>query len=306
MGRGRMQPPGLSLPPILFHGRRASAAPQEESELPPKNSHRYVTHAAPGATADLRDLASQQADRRHTLIQLELAAAHFETRMTAGQGADPEFSAASAWDEYVTSEAHKRSTVKKSRRSLKTQLEALSQYMDMRGSLRRGAQTSSPLKDLRSSELRKFEVLRKQVASERRHQQGGSGRALPTVHVRASPRAHGTSASQGAVETLQRRRKSVALLPPLLMEVARRGSAVLQNRRGSVAPQAQPDTGRRKSVALLPPLLMEVARRGSVVLQRRRGSVGPQAQSDTGAKQGSNKPNKAKKMRDAVHAARGP
>ena len=79
---------------------------------------------------ELRGLAAAQVDRRHTLIQLELAAAHFESRMVSGQTAanSPDsaadssdstppnidedithkFSTANAWDEYVTQEAQKR------------------------------------------------------------------------------------------------------------------------------------------------------------------------------------------------------
>ena len=225
MARVRTHAHGM-LPPLSYVSRvrpgpsiPLPTLDQEDSNDKDTRTQTYVkTHVAPGAGPDLRDLASQQADRRHTLIQLELAAAHFNTRMVAGRHADqpasPEFSTANAWDEYVTSESHKRATVKKGRRSLKTQLEALSMYMERRSSLRRGnAGLSGPLKDLRTSELHRFEVLRREVsgATRRTSSVGGVHPAHSVYNTHALP--------TGGLHASMRKRRSVAVaLPPLFLK----------------------------------------------------------------------------------------
>lgn len=206
----RVLPPAM--PPLSFARRRstvklpaidsASVSSERSSSISSGPELKYESHPAPGTTGDLRKLAIESADRRHTVIQLQLAAAHFETKLVSGQNRsdEPEFSKANAWDEFVTAEAKKRASVKKGRRSLKTQLDALSVYMDRRTSLRRGAPMPPILSDMRSSELHRFEILRKQVAPS------------PRVIADSSPRWRGLPGA-----SLVPRRRSIAFLPPLIV-----------------------------------------------------------------------------------------
>ena len=203
----------------------------------------FTTHIAPVAgSANLRALARKQADRRHTVIQLELAAAHFETRMLAGQS-EPEGvelpAKAKVWDEFITDESLKRK--KKGRRTVKQQLEALSMYLERRNSLRRGAPLTGPLKDLRTSELHRFEILRKQVGAP------------------ASPRSQSSPRLGRAPQmpVAMRRRKSVAALPPILAK----------------ASSHEADISRRRSVSIPMPQRRVSLMPGEV---RRRVSLAPQ------------------------------
>ena len=242
----------VTLPPISSNSSSCSS-----DKLSFKSSEKYLSHSAPGNTGDLRNLAIENVDRRHTVIQLELASAHFESKMVSGQTCDadePEYSKASAWDEFVTSEARKRATVKKGRRTLKNQLEALGTYMDRRSSLRKDAPFPPVLKDMRKSELHRFEILHKQVAPSPREK--GPARRRSVVKVAAS-----ASTSTGASE--MSRRRSVAVLPPVIRaqipgaqineSELERGAATRRNslalpRRPSLRPNGQ--AARRTSMSL--------------------------------------------------------
>jgi hypothetical protein len=166
--------------------------------------HRHVTHLAPGGGGDeLRALANDHADRRHTVIQLELAAAHFETRRRGMVGMPSE---PSVWDEFITAESHKLRMAQKRRRSLRTQLDALSMYMDRGSMLKRGAKPAV-LKDLRTSDLQRFEVLRKQLGRPSPRPAAVTFSSETVPHI--SPR----SVMPGS---MQRRKSVVSALPPLL------------------------------------------------------------------------------------------
>ena len=220
----------LVMPPIEALPKIERKQSKREKRLA-QEKHR--THMAPEGTG-VRALAEEQLNRRHTLIQLELAAAAFRTRLrrTSTQGgsgvAYVKESTARAWDEYVTTESHKRE-VKKNRKGLKQQLETLSAFMDRRRSsvMRRtstakAAPTPEALQDLRGSELSRFEVLRKDALRKVRgnRETADVGKASPRSFMpgrRVSLRAAAAvGSSAGAIlATLRRRRTVVHALPPL-------------------------------------------------------------------------------------------
>lgn len=217
------------LPPLTFGARSRTRADEPQrianskqivplNKSEPKSEHEFTTHVAPVAgSIELRDLARSQADRRHTVIQLELAAAHFETRQVAGQSEIDMPAKAKVWDEFITDEVLKRK--KKGRRNVKTQLEALGMYLERRSSVRRGAAPlPAPLKDLRTSELHRFEILRKQVGP-------NSPREQDSRSNNNSPRGRSRSPIKLAALGMGRR-KSVAALPPLLAKANTRAAEV--------------------------------------------------------------------------------
>lgn len=251
------------LPPLTFGGRiRAKPhhlpplAEGKQKEQPSqkrdaKEEYKFTTHEAPvpGST-ELRDLARSQADRRHTVIQLELAAAHFETRQVAGQSEIDMPAKAKVWDEFITGEANRRK--KKGRKNVKQQLEALGMYLERRGSTRRTAgPLPTQLKELRTSELHRFEVLRKQVAPAHPSPRSNNN----------SPRGRSRSPIKLAALASLGRRKSVAALPPLLVKANTAQEECIARDR------------RRSLVGMMPPALNQVQR--AMPPQERNIHAGP-------------------------------
>ena len=169
----------------------------------------------PGAT-DLRARACSLVNRRHTLIQWQLTAARFNTSLQLAHRGDHHGDDMDVvWDEYVKAAAEKRRCADSSRpgrRGLAKQLDQLSTYMEAYGTRRSSlaAQRRHDVhQNLRGSQLRQFEVLRKMVSPRPR---AGPSRCVHidnTVTVPTSSKQEGNSATA----PLLRRRKSVRLIP---------------------------------------------------------------------------------------------
>ena len=122
----------------------------------------------PGA-ADLRERACSLSQRRHTLIQVQLAAAQFNTNLHVAR--ESQDSLSRVWDDYVMacSEARRLDDAAgRKRNGVARQLDKLSMYLAHVTSRRHSQPTSTPRAvgppSLRASEHRKFEVLWRKAA----------------------------------------------------------------------------------------------------------------------------------------------
>ena len=217
-------------PPLLSKVPATKVVPISTQEQKIEK-YKTPTVSLPGGQ-DLRARANSIANRRHTLIQYQLAAAKFNTslRHTRREGymekQEPEQESLDfAWDEYVKAVASRRHseasrTNKKAGRGLGRQLEALRMYMESR----RSSQAAVNAPNLRQSELQKFEVLQQTVQQS-------------VVGSRPSPRGakaslHHPHDADGY--TASRSTRSLV-------------TAVVQRRRGSVWPLQQTQNGHTDS-----------------------------------------------------------
>ena len=134
----------MAHPPLLSKVPATKVVPISTQEQKIEK-YKTPTVSLPGGQ-DLRARANSIANRRHTLIQYQLAAAKFNTslRHTRREGymekQEPEQESLDfAWDEYVKAVASRRHseasrTNKKAGRGLGRQLEALRMYMESRRS----------------------------------------------------------------------------------------------------------------------------------------------------------------------------
>lgn len=212
---------------------------------------KYNTPQAPvDGSGQLREMAWSHAHRRHTVIQYQLTAARLETVGAVGsrqqdhQDGPPDGSLAAAtmWEKYIKTNGDPKTC--KPRRPLAKQLDALGLYMEERrhhSSCRAGPGSSltrlpcaGALKELRTSELHRFEVLRRTTTRGGGASQGHGRTSAVARRVSIAPTAmlslaacqpHSANPAEaclvpphrasGSMLTGFRRRRSVRFLPKL-------------------------------------------------------------------------------------------
>ena len=185
----------------------APPPPLQPSKRPSQTLRSYNTPLAslPGGV-DLRERACSISLRRHTIIQVQLAAAHINTSVKRSTDArETHESLTRVWEDYVKTCADKRRlTDSKGRKKV-----ALSKQLDKLGAYLRGNEPviarrnsllppARPPPSLRQSEVRKFEVLRK------------TARPAPPAGAAIAPAPANNTATPPQAAGLHRRRGGVS------------------------------------------------------------------------------------------------
>lgn len=213
----------------------------------PKQAHKYETHLStiPGA-ADLRERASSIFERRHTTIQVQLAAAHINTSIIRGRGgshAHPMKGGSSpdlVWDDYVKIVAERRRLVDASTRKKKSfakQMDKFAMYVDTYALSRRASCIPHKPK-LTLSEVQTFEILRKAAAppaaAAGTEKLGISDNRVTIADASTHLR---TSARENAAAAFRRRRSVRPVIPPLVLsKFAATSASPTADREGPLSP----------------------------------------------------------------------